>query len=208
MNVMHRLLATGVVATLMMFPAALAQQSSHHGAGSLAHHVSGRSLGGGISSGGIGSRGIGIGGGVGGWGFGGWGLAGWGYGAWLPYYAVGFPGGVFTFVPPMLPIGPGGFAPMMGPQPLAVGRGPIAPPPPPGLMDPANQGLPVNKAGEKTRTRGRYEGGPARAHGRPFIPGQQCQESRRALLSGDAAGPKLGRTLGRPGTDCPGPRAV
>jgi tetratricopeptide (TPR) repeat protein len=42
---------------------------------------------------------------------------------------------------------------MMGPQPLAVGRGPIAPPPPPGLMDPANQGLPVNKAGEKTRTR-------------------------------------------------------
>jgi tetratricopeptide (TPR) repeat protein len=42
---------------------------------------------------------------------------------------------------------------MMGPPPLAVDRGPIAPPPPAGLVDPANQERPVNKVGEKTRTR-------------------------------------------------------
>jgi len=99
---LRRLLGTGVLATAMMLPQAMGQRSGHHGNGSFAHHVSGRAFGGGIGGGGIG-----IGGGVGGWGFGGW----------LPFYAMGVPSGIFTFVPPILPMGPGGFVPMMAPQP-------------------------------------------------------------------------------------------
>ena len=86
---------------------------------------------------------IGVGGGVGGWGFGGW----------LPYYPMGVPSGIFTFVPPMLPMGPEGFVPMMAPQPLAVDRGPIAPPPPAGLVDPAHGNRPANKAGQKPKAK-------------------------------------------------------
>ena len=134
MSVLRRLLGTGVLATAMMLPAAMGQRSGHHGNGSLAHPVSGRAFGGGV---------IGVGGGVGGWGFGGW----------LPYYPMGVPSGFFTFVPPMLPMGPEGFVPMMAPQPLAVDRGPIAPPPPAGLVDPAHGNRPANKAGQKPKAK-------------------------------------------------------
>src|SRR5271166_1676221 len=104
-NVLRRLLGTGVLATAMMLPQAMAQRSGYHGNGSLAHHVSGRSFGGGFGGGRIGNgSGIGIGGGVGGWG-----LGGWGFGGWLPYYAIGVPSGIFTIVPPMFPMGPEGF---------------------------------------------------------------------------------------------------
>src|SRR5208282_4147063 len=107
-SVLRRLLGTGVLATAMMLPQAMGQRSGHHGNGSLAHHVSGQAFGGGIGGarsgmgGGIGGGGMGIGGGVGGWGFGSW-----GFGGWLPYYAIGVPGGIFSFMPPMLPMGPG-----------------------------------------------------------------------------------------------------
>ena len=124
MNVLLRLLGVGVLATAMMLPAAMAQHAGHHGNGSLAHRVSGRGFGGGIGGGGFG-----IGAGVGG------GFGGWGFGSWLPYYAVGVPGGMFTFVPPMLPMVPGGIVPMMAPQPWMFDKGPIAPPPPAGLVD-------------------------------------------------------------------------
>jgi hypothetical protein len=94
-GMLRRLLGTGVLATAMMLPEAMGQHSGHHGSGSLAHHVSGRAYGGGIGGGGIG-----IGGGVGGWGFGGG-----GFGPWLPYYSMGVPSGMFTFVPPCYPWG-------------------------------------------------------------------------------------------------------
>ncbi len=136
MGMLRRLFSTGVLATAMMLPAAMGQRSGHHGNGSLAHHVSGRPSGGGIGGGGIG-----VGGGVGGGGF----------GSWLPYYATGVPGGIFTFVPPMLPMGPGGFVPIMAPQPLAVDRGPIAPPPPAGPLAFAHGNRPANKAGQKPK---------------------------------------------------------
>ncbi len=76
-----------------------------------------------------------------------------GLGYWLPYYAIGLPGGALTFVPPMLPMGPGGFNPMMAPQPLIVNQGPIAPPPPPGLFHPANPNPPVNQPGAKSKAK-------------------------------------------------------
>ena len=148
MSMLRRLLGTGVLATAMMLPAAMGQHSGHPGNGSLAHRVSRRAFGGGVGGGGIG-----IGGGVGGWGYGGWEDGGWGFASWLPCYAMGAPSGVFTFVPPMLPMGPGGFVPMTAPQPLAVDRGPIAPPPPAGLVDPAQGNRPLNKAGEKPKSK-------------------------------------------------------
>jgi tetratricopeptide (TPR) repeat protein len=40
---------------------------------------------------------------------------------------------------------------MMAPQPLAMDRGPIAPPPPAGLVDPAPGNRPANKAGQKPK---------------------------------------------------------
>ena len=60
---------------------------------------------------------IGVGGGVGGWGFGGW----------LPYYPMGVPSGIFTFVPPMLPMGPEGFVPMMRAPATGSRQGPNRP---------------------------------------------------------------------------------
>jgi tetratricopeptide (TPR) repeat protein len=42
---------------------------------------------------------------------------------------------------------------MMAPQPLAVDRGPIAPPPPAGLVDPADGNRPANKAGQKPKAK-------------------------------------------------------
>ena len=166
MSVLRRLLGTGVLATAMMLPAAMGQHSGHHGNGSLAHHVSGRAFGGGIGGGGIG-----IGGGVGGWGF----------GSWLPYYAMGVPGGVFTFVPPMLPMGPGGFVPMMAPQPLAVDRGPIAPPPPAGLVDPAHGNRPANKAGQKPKAKDSTRAGQLVLMGDRLFRGNNTQEGRGAV---------------------------
>ena len=143
MNLLQRLLGTGVMITVMMSPAAMAQHPGHYGSGTLVHHVSGRSFGGGIGRGGIG-----VGAGVGGWGFGAW-----GFGGWLPNYPMGVPSGIFTFVPPMLPMGSEGFVPVMAPQPLAVDRGPIAPPPPAGLVDPAHGNRPANKAGQKPKAK-------------------------------------------------------
>ncbi|MGB0070037.1 MAG: hypothetical protein WBQ11_18570, partial [Isosphaeraceae bacterium] len=127
MSVLRRLLGTGVLATAMMLPAAMGQHLGHHGNGSFAHHVSGRAFGGGIG--------------------------GWGFGGWLPNYPMGVPSGIFTFVPPMLPMGSEGFVPMMAPQPVAVDRGPIAPPPPAGLVDPAHGNRPSNKAGQKPKAK-------------------------------------------------------
>ena len=138
----NRLLGTGVLTATMMSPQAMGQHSGHQGYGSLAHHASGRVYGGGTGGGMIGS-GRGIGGGVGGWGFGGW----------LPYYAIGFPGGMFTFVPPMFPMWPGGMGPMMGPQPLGFDRGPIAAPPPAGMVDPAPADRAANNVGQKPKAK-------------------------------------------------------
>ena len=42
---------------------------------------------------------------------------------------------------------------MMAPPPLAADRGPIAPPPPAGLVDPAQGHRPVNKAGQKPKAK-------------------------------------------------------
>ena len=117
-NALRRLLGTGVLATAMMLPAAMAQHSGHHGNGSLAHHVSGRALGAGSCR----RSGIGVGAGCRRLG-----VRGWGFGYWLPYYAMGVPGGVFTFVPPMLPMGPGGFVPMMAPPAAGSRQGPDRP---------------------------------------------------------------------------------
>ncbi len=142
MKVRDLLISGVVLATVLTAPFAMAQHAGHHGGMSLAHHMSGRSYGAGMGGGGIG---IGIGAGVGGWGFGGWGL-----GYWLPYYTIGLPGGPVTFVPPMMAMGPGGFGPMMGP-PLAVDGGPIAPPPPAGLIGPANQNRPVDNPAQKLK---------------------------------------------------------
>ncbi len=145
----HQLPGTVIVAMAMMPPTAMAQRAGHHGGGYLAHNMSGRSLGGRFGGG------VGIGAGIGGWGFGGWGSGGWGWGSgyWLPYYAIGVPGGALTFMPPMLLMGPGGFGPMTGPPPLMVDRGPIAAPPPAGLMNPANQNQPVINPGQKPKAR-------------------------------------------------------
>ncbi len=148
MNALYRLLGTGVLTTALALPTAMAQRSGHSGSGWVAHHVSGRTMVGGIGGGLNRGSGIGIGGGVGG------GFGGWGFGPWLPYYAVGMPGGIFTYVPPMLPMAPGGFVPMMPPQPL-VDRAPIAPPPPAGMMIPANQNRPANKGTQKAKDAGR-----------------------------------------------------
>jgi hypothetical protein len=135
---LRRLLGMGVLATALIWPGAMAQHPGGHGHGhgSLAHHVPGRPFGG-----------VGQGVGSGGWGSGG----GRGFGSWLPYYAIGEPGGFFTFVPPMLPMWPGGYAPTMvpAPMPLAVGQGPIAPPPPPELLAHANGDRPANKVVQK-----------------------------------------------------------
>jgi len=147
-SMLRGLLGTGVLAAAMMLPQAMGQRSGHHGGyGTLAHHSSAAALGGG-SGGTIGiGRGIGVGAVGGGWGFGGW-----GFGGWLPYYAMGFPGGVFPFVPPMFPMGPGGIGPMMGPQP-GFDMGPIAPPPPAGLVGPGDGNRAANKAAQKPKVK-------------------------------------------------------
>ena len=148
--------------------------------------------------GGIGGGGIGVGGGVGGWGF----------GSWLPYYAMGVPSGVFTFVPPMLPMGPGGFVPMMAPQPLAVDRGPIAPPPPAGLLDPANGDRPANKAGQKPKAKDSTRAGQLVLMGDRLFRGNNIKKAEERYVQATRLDPMLGRASGRPGTGRPGPRAV
>jgi hypothetical protein len=67
-----------------------------------------------------------------------------GYGAWMPYYAMGGPGGYFWYSSPGVMMAPGGFAPgpVPGAIPVVVGRGPLAPPPPPELI-PADQEKPA-----------------------------------------------------------------
>lgn len=69
-----------------------------------------------------------------------------GYASWAPpYYGLGTPGGVLWYTPPGFFVGPGRFipapVPFTGPMPMriagplpAVDRGPIAPPPPPGMI--------------------------------------------------------------------------
>ena len=173
MGMLRRLLGTGVLATAMMLPAAMGQRSAHHGNGSLAHRVPGRSSGGGIG--------------------------GWGFGGWLPYFATGVPSGIFTFVPPMLSIGPGGFVPMMAPQPLAVNRGTIASPPPAGLIDPAHGNRPANKAGQKPKAKESRRAGQLAFMGdRPFqannIKKAEERYGQATRLDPSSAAPLIGLT--------------
>jgi hypothetical protein len=60
---------------------------------------------------------------------------GFGFGYGFPFYATAGPNGVFTFAPPIPFMGPGGFPGMPGfvPAPAGLGRGPVAPAPPPGF---------------------------------------------------------------------------
>lgn len=67
-----------------------------------------------------------------------------GYANWMPSYAMGVPGGYFWYAPPGAFVGPGGFVPMVGPGafPVAMGGGPLAPPPPPEFVEAAKEQLP------------------------------------------------------------------
>ena len=104
-SALRELVGSSVILLVFLVPPATSRQAERHERGESSRHHGG--------------GGIGIPGAVG---------SGFGYG--LPYYAVGTPAGIFTYVPPMLLMGPG------GPIPVAVDRGPVAPPPPPGLVAP------------------------------------------------------------------------
>jgi hypothetical protein len=80
---------------------------------------------------------------------------GFGLGYGIPYYAMAGPNGVSTYVPPLLFMGPGGFPGMPGlnPFPVAIGRGPVAPPPPPGFGGAGIADQAVNKIKRKDPAR-------------------------------------------------------
>ena len=80
---------------------------------------------------------------------------GFGLGYGVPYYAMAGPNGVSTYVPPILFMGPGGLPGMPGfnPIPVAIGRGPAAPPPPPGIWRAGVADQEVNKNKRKDPAR-------------------------------------------------------
>jgi len=112
--VLRGLAGSSVILLAFLVPAATAQHMASHVHGSSHHH----SVGGSGVPGGVGA---GFGAGFGG-----------GFGYWFPYYAVGSPAGFFTFMPPMMLMGPG----VPFPFPAAFDQGPISPPPPPGFFAP------------------------------------------------------------------------
>jgi tetratricopeptide (TPR) repeat protein len=74
----------------------------------------------------------------------------------VPYYVVGTPGGIYTYVPPIEYLGPGGvpYVPVPAvPVPVAVDRGTVAPPPPQGLIPPAAPKAPEKPAQRKDSAR-------------------------------------------------------
>ncbi len=75
-----------------------------------------------------------------------------GCGPWMGFYGMGTPGGMFWYsAPPGAFLGPGGAMPMIPPGgfPVAVGRGPLAPPPPPDLVEAVRERRPQPKPTRK-----------------------------------------------------------
>ena len=96
---------------------------------------------------------------------------------------------------------------MMAPQPLAVDRGPIAPPPPAGLLDSAHGNRPANKAGQKPKGKDSTRAGQLVLMGDRLFRGNNIKKAEDATARRRGS-TRVGRTTDRPGTDRPGPRAV
>src|SRR5262245_46554330 len=127
-----RILGLGILVVAALSSPAIAQRGGSHGSGGSS---SGSSSGSGASSHGGRGTTLGLGAVSGGWAF-----------YPFPFYMIAGPDGVFTFLPPFFSMGPGGFAPMIGPVagPPGLRGGPVAPPPPPGWFIPVGAGRQQN----------------------------------------------------------------
>jgi len=84
---------------------------------------------------------------------------------------------------------------MMGPQPLAMDRGPIAPPPPAGLVDPANGNGLANKAGQKPKPKDSTRAGQLVLMGDRLFRGSNIKKAEERYLQATRLDPRSAAPL-------------